>query len=227
MFSFKLFTKFCSKEGRELFEANKQIFFYSEGRRIFNEGEQVKGIYFIESGMVKVLSLSYDNSEKIIRFASNQMILGHRGWNTKIYPISAESLTDTVVTFLPSEIFNTIIKDNSEMAAYLINFLSDEIRDSEQRMKNLLIPDPKVRIAIVLVKFIDDFGYNKERGENLLFYTLSRSDIANFCGTTYETVIRTLAHFKKNKIIDLLGKEIAISDEKKLRVIASGSEERK
>ena len=113
------------------------------------------------------------------------------------------------------------------MAAYLINFLSDEIRDSEKRMKNLLIPDPKIRIAIILVKLIDDFGYNKEAGNNLLTYTLSRTDIANFCGTTYETVIRTLAHFKKNKIINLVGKEIAIANEKKLREIASGIEPKK
>lgn len=227
MFSFKLFTKFCSKEGRELFEQNKQTFFYSEGRRIFNEGEPVKGIYFVERGMVKVLSRAYDNTEKIVRLASNQNILGHRGLNTKTYPISAEALTETVVTFLPTQVFNTILSNNSEMAAYLINFLSDEIRDSEKRMKNLLIPDPKIRIAIILVKLIDDFGYNREAGNNLLTYTLSRTDIANFCGTTYETVIRTLAHFKKSKIINLVGKEIAIANEKKLREIASGIEPKK
>lgn len=223
MFSLKLFTKFCSKQGRKLFEENKQTFFYGEGRRIFNEGEPVKGIYFVEKGMVKVVSRAFDKSEKIVRLASNQMILGHRGLNTRIYPISAEALTEVVVTFLPIEVFNAIIRTNSKMAIYLINFLSDELRDVEIKMKNLLILDPKIRIAIILVDLINSFGYKKGT-DGLLTFTLSRTDIANMGGTTYETVIRTLAYFKKCKIIRLDGKEIVILDEKKLRKIASGNE---
>lgn len=221
MFSFKLFSKCCSKEWRQIFDANKQTFFFSEGQRIFNEGESVKGIYFVERGMIKVVSRAFDKSEKIIRLASNGMILGHRGLNTKTYPISAEALTESVVTFVPFDIFNTILKANNEMAIYLINFMSEELREAEYRMKNLLILDPKVRIAIILVKLIDIAGYAK--GSNkLLAFTLSRTDIANMGGTTYETVIRTLALFKKNKIISLEGKEIAVVNEKKLREIAAG-----
>ncbi|MBL7896868.1 MAG: Crp/Fnr family transcriptional regulator [Bacteroidia bacterium] len=222
MFSINLFTKYCSSEGKKLFEKKKQTLFFDEGQRIFHEGELVKGIYFIERGRVKVLSKSHDNSEKIIRLASNEMIVGHRGLNTKVYPISAETLSESVITFLPIEVFSSILKSNNEMAVYLINFLSDELRDSETRMKNLLILDPKTRIAIILVKLIDCFGYKKNAGNKLLNYTLSRTDIANMAGTTYETVIRTLAALKKERVIDLVGKEIAIINAKKLSQVAAG-----
>ena len=222
MFSINLFTKYCSNESKKVFEKNRQTLFFEEGQRIFNEGEQVKGIYFIERGRIKVLSKSHDNSEKIIRLASNEMIVGHRGLNTKVYPISAETLAESVITFLPIEVFSSILKSNNEMAVYLINFLSDELRDSETRMKNLLILDPKTRIAIILMKLIDCFGYKKNEGNKLLSYTLSRTDIANMAGTTYETVIRTLAALKKERVIDLVGKEIAIVNAKKLNQVATG-----
>lgn len=227
MFSLKLLTKYCSSESKKLFEKKKQTLFFNEGQRIFNEGEPVKGIYFIEKGRVKVLSKSHDNSEKIIRLASHEMILGHRGLNTKVYPISAETLSESVITFLPVETFTSILKNNNEMAVYIINFLSDELRDSETRMKNLLILDPKSRIAIILMKLVDRFGYKKNTGNKTLSFTLSRTDIANMAGTTYETVIRTLAAFKKDRVIDLIGKEIAIINEKKLIQIATGVKARK
>jgi CRP-like cAMP-binding protein len=53
----------------------------------------------------------------------------------------------------------------------------------------------------------------------LLLYL--RADIANMVGTTYETVIRTLANFEKLNYIELVGKEIAIKDISKLKRISS------
>jgi CRP/FNR family transcriptional regulator len=103
--------------------------------------------------------------------------------------------------------------------------MSDELLDSEERMKNLQILDPKVRIAIILIKSIDVFGFDKNEKTKLSF-TLSRYDIANLAGTTYETVIRTLAHFSKEKIIILDGKEICINKEKELRKFAGQTEEK-
>ena len=184
----------------------------------------MKGIYFVEKGKLKVLSKAFDGSEKIIRLVAPGMILGHRGLHAKHYPISAESLTDAIVTFMPLPTFVDMLKANPEMAVYLINFMSDELRDTELRMKNLLILDPKIRIAIILTQLIDTFGYDKKSPKNLLSFTLSRADLANMGGTTYETVIRTLALFKNNKLISLEGKEIAILNEKKLRELASGVE---
>jgi len=224
MFSLKLFTKYCSKEWQLVFKSQKQTFYFESGQRIFQQGDSVKGIYFVEKGKLKVLSKAFDGSEKIIRLVAPGMILGHRGLHAKHYPISAESLTDAIVTFIPLPTFVDMLKANPEMAVYLINFMSDELRDTELRMKNLLILDPKIRIAIILTQLIDTFGYDKKSTKNLLSFTLSRADLANMGGTTYETVIRTLALFKNNKLISLEGKEIAIVNEKKLRELASGVE---
>ncbi len=222
MFSLKLFSKCCGNEWLQMFKANKETFYFEAGQRIFTEGEIVKGIFFVEKGNIKVLSKAYDKTDKIIRLASTGMILGHRGFNAKRYPVSAEALTQTIVTFVPLNVFLNILKASPEMVIYLLNFMSDELQEAELRMKNLIILDPKVRIAIILLKLVEVFGYQKKEVKNLLSFTISRTDMANMGGTTYETVIRTLAIFKKNKVISLAGKEIVILNEKKLRQIATG-----
>jgi CRP/FNR family transcriptional regulator len=220
MFSLKILKKHCSKEWLPVFELNNKIVKVKAKERIFSEGDAVKYIYFIESGTVKVLSKFNEKEEKIIRIAGDGMILGHRGINAKNFPVTAETLTETVVTSVPMDVFLKIIKANPNMSVYLINFMSDELRDGEERMKTLLILDPKVRIAIILVRLIDHFGYDKKI-KNKPKIILSRTDIANMAGTTYETVIRTLALFKDSNILQIEGKQILLIDEKELRRIAS------
>lgn len=219
MFSIKIFKKYCSAEWLPIFELNKKAIAIKAKQRIFNEGENVDGIYFIENGKVKVLSRFSATEEKIIRLAGDGMILGHRGINVKKYPISAEAITDCSLTFVPIGVFINILKANPELSVYLIKFMSDELRESEDRMKNLLISDPKKRVALILIKLIDDFGYDKNDKHKLAF-TLSRNEMANIAGLTYETIIRTLSYFEEHKLISLIGKEIAIEDETKLRTIS-------
>lgn len=220
MFSNRLFKKYCSKEWLPIFDFNKETIHVKAKQRIFSEGDPVKGIFFIEQGKVKVLSRFNSDDEKIIRIAGNDTILGHRGIHYKNYHISSEALTDTTLTFLPIDIFIKIIKANPDMAIYLLNFMTDELREAEDRVKNLLILDPKKRVALILLKLIDSFGYSAKNAK-LLSYTLSRTDIANMAGTTYETIIRTLSNFEDLKLIELVGKEIIIKNESKLRVMAS------
>lgn len=220
MFSIKIFKKHCAKEWLPVFEINNKIIRFKAKERIFSEGDPVKGIYFIEKGKVKVLSNFNDKEEKIIRIAGDGMILGHRGINIKTFPISAETLTETIITYVPLDVFIRILKSNPNMAIYLINFMSEELRDAEERMKDLLILDPKVRVALILVKLIDSFGYDEDVKGKLNF-SLSRTDMANMAGTSYETVIRTLTLFKDSGIIGLDGKEIVIVNEKELRQLAT------
>lgn len=226
MFSNKLFKKYCSAEWLPIFDTNKSTIYVKAKQRIFNEGDPVKGIYFIEDGKVKVLSGFNGKDEKIIRIAGNDMILGHRGIHYKHYHISSEALTDTTLTFLPINIFLKIIKANPNMAMYLLNFFVEELCEAEERMNSLLNFDPKKRVALVLLKLIDCFGF-KNKNSNLLSFTLSRADIANMVGTTYETVIRTLANFEKLNYIELVGKEISIKNVSKLKEIAADKKVRK
>ncbi len=143
MFSNKLFKKYCSAEWLPIFDMNKQTIHVKAKQRIFNEGDSVKGVFFIEQGKVKVLSTLFEKDEKIVRIASNDTILGHRGIHYKHYHISAEALTDTTLTFLPIDIFIKIIKANPNMAIYLLDFVIEELREAEERLKGLLIFDPK------------------------------------------------------------------------------------
>lgn len=220
MFSNKIFKKYCSEEWLVIYDSNKKELRLKPNEMIFSVGDPVNGIYFIEKGKVKVLTQMGKNDLRIIRLAGNDTILGHRGIHFKTYHIAAETLEDTLLTYLPIDIFIKILKANPEMAMYLINFMSEELKESESRIKFLSISDPKIRVACIIVKLIDLFGYSNDK-KGLLSYTLKRSDIANMANTTYETVIRSLSYLCDIHLIALEGKKIIVKNEKKLRAFAS------
>ena len=101
----------------------------------------------------------------------------------------------------------------------MLEFLVHELQDSEDQQFILSIDNVRQRIAYCLVKLVRTFGYENKKSTKLAF-TLSRKDIATLGNTTYESVIRTLSAFEKEKLIQCEGKHIIILDEAKLKAIA-------
>ena len=65
----------------------KPLLNYSTGTTIFSEGEPVKGIYQIYSGKIKVVASFDGKKEHIVRLATTEQLLGHRGLGgNMIYP---------------------------------------------------------------------------------------------------------------------------------------------
>ncbi|HVU83344.1 MAG TPA: cyclic nucleotide-binding domain-containing protein, partial [Puia sp.] len=94
--------KRCLPEWLPAVEASRKTFYYKKGELIFREGEEVKGIYFIYSGKVKVHKKWGEEKELIIRFAQKGDILGHRGLGQQVgnYPISATALEPVQVCYI-------------------------------------------------------------------------------------------------------------------------------
>lgn len=201
--------KYCSQEWHTLIDSNLKRFLFKKGDFIFRQGDKVEGIHIIVTGNVKVGILYPEHPERILRLAGPNKLLGHRGIANNYYPITATALTECEILFLPNNIFVSLLKTNPELSLYLINFLAEEIRDSEERLINLIQLEVKERMACVLIALAESFGFNQESPTKLA-YTLSRTDFASFVGTTYETIIRTLFSLQKSKLIKLEGKEIHI-----------------
>ena len=101
----------------------------------------------------------------------------------------------------------------------MLDFISKELFDSEERMKSMIHNEVIVRMADIICMLVNAFGYDRNEKQKLN-YTLSRKDFANIAGTTYETVIRTLVQLQKMKLIELDGKSIIVKRESDLRKLA-------
>ncbi|HEY1017971.1 MAG TPA: Crp/Fnr family transcriptional regulator [Sediminibacterium sp.] len=207
--------KNCAPEWVPFVEGNKKTIHFKKGETIFLEGEKVEGIYFLNSGKVKVHKQWNEEKQLIIRFVKEGDVLGHRGFGlSNIYPVSATALESTTVCFIPSDFFLATLKMNHELTYHLLLFYSAELENAEQRMRDLVHMDTKGKISDALLMMKTHFGCDKEGNIEM---KLTRQDLSSFVGTTYETVFKIINELVREKSIAVKGKEIKILNEKKLQ----------
>ncbi|HET6991431.1 MAG TPA: Crp/Fnr family transcriptional regulator, partial [Bacteroidia bacterium] len=208
------FKKYCSEEWLPLISLHQENRYFEKNEVIIHEDDPVSGIYLLNKGKVKVTSHLQTKNERILRLANGQVIIGHRGLFLKNYTISAVALTSCDLSFIPINLFFQLYKSNPAFSQFMLEFLIHELQESEEQQFMLTIDNVRQRIAFCLVKLVRTFGYESKTSKQLSF-TLTRKDIAVLGNTTYESVIRTLSAFEKEKLIQCVGKNIAILNENK------------
>lgn len=215
------FCKNCLPEWKGAIATNKKNFFVKKNEVIFKEGDPVEGIYFVLSGNVKVHKKWGRDKEIILRFATDGAIFGHRGLDTKIYPISATALEDGIVCYFDLAFFEASLKVNNEFTYKLMMFFVKDLQESENKMRNLAHMSVKGRVAQALIYLETQFGLKEDGFINI---RLSRQDLASFIGATYETVFRVINELLNEKIVAAHDKYLKVTDKEKLLLLTNDDE---
>lgn len=204
----------CMPEWRAVTASHKKTLLFKKGKALFTEGEPVKGIYFLYSGVVKIHAPWIDGREMIIRFTRGGEIAGHRGLGGgAVYPISATALEDTVACFIDNAFLELSFKANPSFTYTLMHLYATELQKAEKRMRELTHRETKGRIAWALLDILEGSG---TAPDGTLALKLTRQDIAAYAGTTYETVFKFFAELTTAGVIATSGKDIRIMDPAKL-----------
>jgi CRP-like cAMP-binding protein len=204
----------CIPEWLPAVDANRENFSFKKGELLFNEGDEVKGVFFIYSGKVKVHKKWGEDKELIVRLAAEGDIVGHRGiGGDAYYPVSATALESVTACYIDLKFFQATLKTNHEFLYELMMFYARELKESENNMRNLVHMPVKNRVSYILLQLLKKFGTNSNGFINI---SLSKQDVSSLAGAAYETVFRSIKELKDENIIDEDGKYIRIIDKEKL-----------
>ncbi|HVZ25603.1 MAG TPA: Crp/Fnr family transcriptional regulator [Sediminibacterium sp.] len=216
---------YCLPEWRRVLEAQQEIRRIKKGRTIFCEGEPVTGVFFICSGKVKIHQPWGEDKELIIRFAAENDMIGYRGLGkTRVHPVTATALENTVCCFIPADLFEATLQVNARFTYELMHFYADELQETERRMRDMAHMEVKGRVAATLLMLRDKFKTNRHGHLNVV---LTRQDMASYAGTTYETFFRAMNELLKEKLIRVSGKAIVLLRPEQLAVLADTGRLRK
>ena len=215
-----LLCRLCQKEWLPAVGAHRTNFKADKGETIFREGDEVKGIFFVYEGSVKVHKHWGEDKELILRFAKKGTIIGHRGLGKDlVYPVSGTVIEPATVCFVELDFFQASLKVNHGFLYELMQFFATELKESERNMRNLAHMPVKGRIAQCLLTLDEKFGATEEGYLNI---NLSRQDLASFAGTTYETTFRILNEFAHENAVSVEGKRILIQNKEALKAWITG-----
>lgn len=191
---------------------------FKKGEVIFREGNRANGLYCISSGKVKIFKTGVEGRDQIVRLAKTGDIIGYRALlSGEPYFASASALEDTSVCMIPASDFHKYTDANPSFSKGLLQKLTQDLKESEERMMRMAQKSVRERLAATLLLLMNTFG--TVGPDKVLNVDLSREDIASLIGTATETVIRLLSDFKTEQIIATRGKKILILNEKALHII--------
>ncbi len=185
---------------------------YKRGESIFEEGTPAKAVYLLRSGLIKAAKCSPNSDLAAMEIITPGQMFGMIAvMDKKNYPVSASSLQDSEVYRIPERVFSEFLEKYPAFSKEVYFSIGSHLRHA-QTLRALSKEPVERRIAGVLALLSESMGKNMP---------LRRQDIAELSACTPETATRTLADFKKNKIISSAWKRVTILDSERLNKIAS------
>jgi len=185
---------------------------FSKGDLITREGEPINEFLYMKEGLVKLSKMTIAGKEQIISFSKPYDFVSLLSiFSSNTYKYSVTAVDDSVVCILDLNVVKNKAQQNAMFTMDMMTRISSAtdkiiIENLEIRRKQL-----KGRVAHVLLYF-SNYIYESDEFE----LPISRREIAEYIGMTTENVIRTLSEFRKDQIIKIFGKDILISDKKRL-----------
>lgn len=193
---------------------------FKKGQAIFEEGERLDGVFCVRSGVTKLSKLSANGKDQIVKLASKGEILGQRSVIAEESTnLSAIAVKDMDVCFIPKDKILDTLDTNPHFAVEVLRHMAHDLKEADDVIVNMSQKTVKQRIAEAFIYLKDNFG---EDENGFLRLSLSREDMGNVVGTATESTIRIISEFKKKGMIETEGKNIRITNIKKLQDLITG-----
>ena len=198
---------------------NKTRISYLKGETIFKQGAFSPYVLFVVSGLIKVyLQTGYDKQMNISLAKTGDFLAFSSIFGENIHTYSAQALKDSEICMVEKESLKEILMQNPQFALEITSKNYSNERHLLEIIKNLSYKQMRGKLASGLL-YLSQEDFLKEG----VFEFLTRQELADFASVATESAIKFLKEFEKEGIIKLEGKNIAITDLKKLENISKTS----
>lgn len=205
---------FCklSPAATKHFDTIKSSSVYPEGAVLFLEQQAPHGVFVLCQGEVKLSISSSEGKTLILRIAKAGEILGlMAALSGKPYEVTAETLHPSQIAFVRRDDFVRFLMIYPEAFQGVVNQLSANYRGACQQLRTVaLSPTVQGKLAKLLLDWSADVDPLK--GPARIKLPLTHEEIAEFIGSSRETVTRALGDFKHRNLVTLKGSTLTIEN---------------
>lgn len=192
---------------------------YKKGQIIYAEGDEPENLWILLNGKVKKYKSGIGDRVQILRLYRPVQYFGHRAYFAQEpYVSTAAAFEASTLGFINMHIVEDLIRQNNELAMFIIHNLSKTLGGSDTKIVNLTQKHIRGRLAEALLLLADNYGLEDDKATIKIY--MSREDLANLSNMTTANAIRTLSTFVNEKLIIVDGRRIKIINEPQLRKIS-------
>jgi len=192
------------------FDAIKSTATYPKGALLFVEKQEARGVYVLCDGEVKLTISSAEGKTMIMRIARAGELLGlMAALANQSYEVTAETLHPCMVSFVRREDFLRFLGKHPEASQAVVKQMSSQYQGACEQLRTIgLSASAQEKLARLLLTWSEGTQQTKEGTRIKL--PLTHEEIAEFIGTTRETVTRTLSEFKEKHLVAIQGSTLMI-----------------
>ncbi len=199
---------------KELLRSANHTLKIKKGTFLFQEGMVANELYLIRSGKIQMSKICQDGKEMCFRICSVGEIIGELTLftNKPKYLLTAKVIEDGEVAVIKKDYLEQQLLLNPTLTFEYMQWLSNHARRTQTKFRDLILRGKKGALYSTLIRMSNSYGVPLKNGSILIDLSLKNQDLANFCGTTRESVNRMLNSLKQQGIISISKGKITIHD---------------
>jgi CRP-like cAMP-binding protein len=193
------------------------------GDRIWAEGDPTGEFTFLAQGHVKMVKAGETGREVIMELSHpGELLCANAVCNFAPYCCSSVAHEDAVdVVVIPRRDVLELIERSPTASRAFLREVTARGMGLGRRIEELASGQVERRIATLLLRLADQVGVVREDG-TWISLALSRQDLADLCGTTVETAIRTMSRLSREAVVRTAARGFVVQDRSALEAVAHG-----
>jgi CRP/FNR family transcriptional regulator, cyclic AMP receptor protein len=185
---------------------------------LFRQGSEAQSVYFVHSGLVKLVCLDHSGKQVIVGLRGPGWLLGSVPvMLQKPYATAAETVCVCQLIRISASEFDRLIRSSPKFSLYLHQLHAQEVHEHLKKLVNVASRRTQQNLIDLLQDLTCAFGSPKNAASGTLDIPLKQWEIAELLAVTPEHLSRMLRTMKRNGLLFRRKNMLVIRDVERLR----------
>ena len=172
---------------------------FKAGTTLFAEGAGASAIFTLRSGMIKLVRVTPDGRQRIVRVLRPGDVAGLEALATSRYGSEAVALSDISVCRIPAQVINALGSSSTRLHKRLMEKWQSALREADDWLADLNFGTARQRVAHFILKM-------RNPADAQIATLFSREDMGAMMDLKLETVSREVSALVREGVIEPLDK---------------------
>lgn len=173
---------------------------FHAGQTLYQEGENAPGIFTLRTGLIKLMRVTPDGCQRILRILRPGDVAGLEALATATYDSEAVALTEVSVCRIPNDVIHRLSQNSPRLHWRLLQKWQQTLKEADDWLAAINFGTARQRVS----QFILKMRHSTDPQISTLF---SREDMGSMMDLKLETVSREVSALVREGAIEPLDKQ--------------------
>ncbi|QKO20599.1 Crp/Fnr family transcriptional regulator [Rhodoferax sp. BAB1] len=173
---------------------------FAAGEALYSEGSRAQGIYTLRRGMIKLVRVTTDGRQRIVRVLRPGDVAGLEALGGGHFDCDAVALSGIAVCRIPLEVIHTLGASSPRLHLRLMQKWQAALRDADDWLADLNFGTARQRVSNFILKM-------RSPTDDRTVTLFARDDMGAMLDLKLETVSREVSRLVREAVIEPLDKQ--------------------